>query len=108
MSRRTPLEEAMPEASTRPGYASLSTELASRREARFALAVVLVSAVIFVAAAPFAKTPLAQVPAFIPIYESALVICDLITAVLLFGQFGYLRSRALFVMACGYLYTATI
>jgi signal transduction histidine kinase len=89
-------------------YASLSIELASGRETRLALGVVLVSAVIFLAMAPFAKMPLAQVPAFIPIYESALVICDLITAVLLFGQFGFLRSRALFVVACGYLFTASV
>ncbi len=45
-------------------------------------------------------------PAFIPIYQSALVVCDLITAVLLFGQFSFLRSRALFVIASGYLFTA--
>ena len=40
--------------------------------------------------------------------NSALVICDVITAVLLFGQFNVLRSRALFVLACGYLFTAFI
>src|SRR2546425_11728469 len=50
--------------------------------------------------------PLAQLWAFIPIYESALVINDLITAVLLFGQFSFLRSRALCVLASGYLFTA--
>ena len=32
----------------------------------------------------------------------------LITAVLLFGQFNFLRSRALFVLASGYLFTAFI
>lgn len=36
------------------------------------------------------------------------MICDLITAVLLFGQFNFLRSRALFVLASGYLFTAFI
>jgi PAS domain S-box-containing protein len=86
--------------------AFVSTELAGNREFRFALAAVLVSFVIFVAAAPFAKMPLAQVPAFIPAYESALVICDVITAVLLFGQFSFLRWRALLVLASGYLFTA--
>src|SRR5256886_14274823 len=50
--------------------------------------------------------PLAQISAFIPIYESALVINDLITAGLLFGQFSFLRSRALCVLASGYLSTA--
>ncbi|MCG2576858.1 MASE4 domain-containing protein [Dechloromonas sp. XY25] len=84
----------------------LSTLAAGRNQRRFALAAVLVSAALFLCAVPFAKVPLVPVPAFIPIYESALVINDLITAVFLFGQFGILRSRALFVLACGYLFTA--
>src|SRR5882724_3674774 len=86
----------------------LSTLPAGRSERRLGLAVVAVSVVVFLAAAPFAKLPLAQIGAFIPIYESALVINDLITAVLLFGQFNILRSRALLVLASGYLFTATI
>src|SRR6266849_4327272 len=84
----------------------LSTLPAGRGERRLALAAVLASVAVFLAAAPFAKLPLAQIGAFIPIYESALVINDLITAVLLFGQFGILRSRALLVLASGYLLTA--
>ena len=86
----------------------VSTELAGRRETRSALQVVLVSFVFFLAAAPFAKTQLGQVQAFIPMYASALVICNLITAVLLYGQFGFLRSRALFMIAGGYLFTAAM
>src|SRR5437899_361748 len=80
----------------------LSTLPAERGERRLALAVVLASAAVFLAAAPFAKLPLAQIGAFIPIYESALVINDLITAVLLFGQFCILRSPPLRVPPCGY------
>jgi signal transduction histidine kinase len=79
---------------------------AGRRERRLARAVALVSVVMFLAATPFAKMPLVQVWAFIPIYESVVVINDLITAVLLFGQFSILRSRALLVLASGYLFTA--
>jgi signal transduction histidine kinase/ActR/RegA family two-component response regulator len=86
----------------------LSTLPAGRGERRLALAVVLVSVVIFLTAAPFAKVKLAPVAAFIPIYESILVVTDLITAVLLFGQFSFLRSRALLVLATGYLFTALI
>ena len=86
----------------------LSTLPAGRGERRLALAVVLVSAVIFVTAAPFAKVRLTPVAAFIPIYESILVVTDLITALLLFGQFSFLRSRALLVLASGYLFTALI
>ncbi len=50
-----------------------------------ALAFLLLSVAIFLAIAPFAKTPLAQVPGFIAIYETALVITDLITAIFLFA-----------------------
>jgi signal transduction histidine kinase len=88
--------------------AFLSTLPAQRSDRRLALGVVLVSAVIFLAMVPFAKQPLAEIKAFIPIYESVLPINDLITAILLFGQFSYLRSRALFVLACGYLFTALV
>src|SRR5216684_4118268 len=83
----------------------LSALPAGRDEHRVALAVVLVSIVVFLAIAPFAQIPLAPLPAFIPIYESALVINDLITAVFLFGQFNISRSRALLLLACGYLFT---
>jgi len=41
-------------------------------------------------------------------YESALFFNDLITAVLLFGQFIQLRARALLVLAAGYLFDAAI
>jgi signal transduction histidine kinase len=86
----------------------LSTLPAGRAEHRLALAVVLVSAAIFATLAPFAKVKLAPVAAFIPIYESILVVTDLITAVLLFGQFTFLRGRALLVLASGYTFTALI
>ena len=64
----------------------LSTARAERGQRRLALAVVLVSGAIFLVLAPFATRPLGQVWAFIPIYESALVINDLDTAVLRSGQ----------------------
>jgi signal transduction histidine kinase len=84
----------------------LSTLPAGHGERRLALAVVLVSAAVFVIAVPLAKVRLSPVWAFIPVYQSALVVNDLITAVLLFGQFVILRSRALLVLASGYLFTA--
>ena len=78
----------------RQTWTYLSSELAGPREIRYARMTVLFSAVIFVAAIPFAKIPLVQFPAFIPIYVTALVLFDLITAVLLFGQYRALRSPA--------------
>jgi signal transduction histidine kinase len=84
----------------------LSTLPAGRRARRLATAVALVSIFFFIATAPFAKLPLAPVWAFIPIYQSALVVIDLITAVLLFAQFRMLGSRGLLLLASGYLFTA--
>ena len=45
-------------------------------------------------------------PAFVASYQSALAINDLITAILLLSQFSLLRSRALLLLASGYLFTA--
>jgi PAS domain S-box-containing protein len=84
----------------------LSTLPATSRDRTVALAVVGVSLVLFACAVPFAGTPLAQVPAFVASYQSALAVNDLITAILLFSQFGILRSRALLLLASGYLFTA--
>jgi diguanylate cyclase (GGDEF)-like protein len=89
-------------------WAFLATQPAGRREIRFAQFAVLVSVAIFLVAAPFARVPLAQVPAFVPMYVASLVICDLITAALLFGQFSVLRWMPLLVLAGGYLFTASI
>jgi PAS domain S-box-containing protein len=84
----------------------LSTMPASSRDRRIASAVVVVSAVLFAIAVPYAGMPLAQVPAFVASYQSALAVNDLITAVLLFSQFAILRSRGLLLLASGYLFTA--
>jgi signal transduction histidine kinase len=98
----------MSEELTDPRPIFLSTLPARRRDRRIALTVVAVSGVVFGAMAPFAKVQLAPVWAFIPVYGSALAVIDLITAVLLFGQFGFLRSRGLLVLASGYLFTTFI
>jgi len=73
---------------------------------RLALAVVAASALVFAVAVPFAKIQLPAVLGFIPTYQSALATNDLITAVLLYAQFGLQRSRALLWLAAGYLFTA--
>ncbi len=84
----------------------LSTVAAGPGQRRLALAVLVLSAVAFAAAVPFARVPLIKVPAFIPAYEAALVINDLITATLFFGQFSQVRSRSLLALASGYLFDA--
>jgi diguanylate cyclase (GGDEF)-like protein len=86
----------------------LSTMPAGPRQRRLALIVVLAASALFLIGLPFARVQLPAIWAFIPIYESWLVLLDLITAVLLFGQYAILRSRALLVLGSGYLFTATI
>ena len=68
----------------------------------------LCCASVFAGIVPFAKEPLLQVWPFIPAYQSALIVGDLITAVLLFAQFAILRSHPLLMLAAGYLFCALI
>ena len=84
----------------------LSTLPPERRERRLALGVIIVSAATFLCSAPFAKVPVGHVPAFIPIYQSALTVNDFVTAIILLGQFAILRSRRLAILASAYFFTA--
>ena len=85
---------------------TLSPILAQRR---LALAVVLALVAAFVVTAgPLSTLQLGRIDAFIPAYAAAMFVIDSITAILLFAQFSILRSRALLVIASGYLFTALI
>ena len=86
----------------------LATAPASAFQQRLAVVVVVLSAVGFAVAVPFAKVPLGRVEAFMPAYESALIVIDLVTAVLLLGQFVKLRSLAILALAAGYFFDALI
>lgn len=96
MPRRNVAEEAV----------FLSTVPARRGDRRLALSVVAVSLLIFLCLAPFAGELLSPLWAFIPLYQSAIIISDLITAAIFCIQFNILRSRALLALGCGYLFTA--
>ncbi len=84
----------------------LSTLPPGLKERAVARSVVAASALLFFILLPFAKLHLQQNPAFIPVYETLLVVTDLITAVLLLGQYRILRSRALLCLVSGYLFAA--
>jgi PAS domain S-box-containing protein len=58
--------------------------------------------------APFAAKPLRQVNGFIPALDAIISVTDLITASLLLAHFSITRSRALLVLACGYLFSSLI
>ena len=84
----------------------LSTLPATSRDRTIALGVVVVSAIFFAVTLPFSRVQLPALPAFVASYQSALAINDLITTILLLSQFSLLRSRALLLLASGYLFTA--
>jgi signal transduction histidine kinase len=48
------------------------------------------------------------IPGFVLAFSTAMFVCDVITAILLFAQFSILRSPALLVIANGYVFTALI
>ena len=78
------------------------------RQSAAAGAVAALALIGFASVAPFAARPLAELNAFFPSLDAIVFITDLITAVLLFAQFSISHSRALFVLAIGYLFTALI
>jgi signal transduction histidine kinase/DNA-binding response OmpR family regulator len=105
MTQTASLEGASPP----PSAATLlATWPAGSVERRIALVVVLLSLALLAAVAPFAKQQLPQVWAFIPVYEAALIVVDLVTALLLFGQFRISRSKAVLTLAGGYFFSALL
>lgn len=87
---------------------TLSDRSADASSRRAALVVVALSAGMFLALAPLADVPLVQVNWFIPLLQSALIINDLITAALLFGQLRFSRQRSIVVLASGYVFAAVM
>jgi signal transduction histidine kinase len=90
--------------STQDGF--LVSTHAQTSDWRLPLWAVGISTALFLLFLPFAKEQLAPMPAFIAGYQSALIIIDLITAVLLFAQFNILGLFALLPLAIGYLFAA--
>jgi signal transduction histidine kinase len=78
------------------------------RDTRLALGAIAILIVAVGGVAPFAATPLPRFAAFIPFLNATILVTDLVTAILLFVQFSISRSRALLVLAGGYLFTALI
>jgi signal transduction histidine kinase len=80
----------------------------SRAQKRAAFLVGLLLLALFLAVLPFARVQLGQLDVFLPIAATIMFLIDAITAALLYAQFSVLRSRALLVLANGYLFTALI
>jgi signal transduction histidine kinase len=73
-----------------------------------AYAVIAVFLVAYGAVAPFARIPMPRIDSFIPTMMAIVFVTDLVTAVLLFGQFSITGSRALLMLASGYLFSSLI
>ncbi|MGZ5584960.1 MAG: MASE4 domain-containing protein, partial [Usitatibacter sp.] len=94
-----PLEEPTP---------FLATVAAGPREIRAARITIIVFAFIVAALVPFARRPAGELWAFIPSYESALALGDLITATLLLSQFARLNARPILVLGAAYLFSGVL
>ncbi len=88
--------------------AFLGTATAGRWDRRLGAVFIFLSVAALAVIAPYARTPLPQIPAFVPAYESALWISDLITAILLLGQFYRSQSPSILVLSSGYLMSSFI
>jgi signal transduction histidine kinase len=71
-----------------------------------ALATVGVLLIAVTSVAPYTAKTLPRFAAFVPFMNATILVTDLITAILLFALFSISRSRALLVLAGGYLFTA--
>ena len=76
---------------------------------RLALGIVLaLITALYLVLGPFGGIQLGAVHSFVAVYTTAMFVTDSITAILLFAQFSILRSRAILVIASGYLFTALL
>jgi PAS domain S-box-containing protein len=81
---------------------------AGQAERRVAFAIGLVLLGIGAMVAPFGRVQLPRTDAWAPITDTFIFLADLITWFLLISQFNIVRSRALLVLASGYLFAAVM
>src|SRR5690606_12773840 len=103
---RMNLRSSIAQAHDPSARALLSTLPAGPRERARAVAMLVVSFIVFLACAPYAKVMLQPVPAFLPAYQAALILAEVVTVALLLGQFAIRRSAGLLVLGCAYAFSA--
>src|SRR5215217_2817520 len=85
----------------------LSNMPPSPAQKRLALGIVLgLMCALYLVLWPFGGIQLGAVHSFVAVYTTGMFVTDSITAILLYAQFSILRSRAILVLASGYLFTA--
>ena len=76
---------------------------------RLALGIVLgLIVALYLVIGPFGGVQLGAIHSFVAVYTTGMFVTDSITAILLYAQFSILRSRAILVIASGYLFTALL
>ena len=91
-----------------PVAPSLSTFPATRRQTVVAGLVAALISVVALLLLPLARTPLAVVVPFLPVFVTFVAVTDLLTAFLLYRDAALVRSLPLAVLASGYCYTGLI
>ena len=85
----------------------LSSLPPSPGQKRLALGIVLgLMIALYLVTGPFGGMQLGVIHSFVAVYTTAMFVTDSITAILLYAQFSILRSRAILVIASGYLFSA--
>jgi signal transduction histidine kinase len=80
----------------------------TQRKLALVIALLIVLSALLISATGMQQVKLAAIDALVPLYGMAMFVSDSITAVLLFTQFSIVRSRALLVISCGYIWTALV
>lgn len=84
-----------------------SSQSPSTGQKRLALCLVcaLLGIYVLISFGPLSGVILGRLDAFVPIYTTAVLVNDSMTAILLYAQFSILRLRSTLVIASGYLFT---
>jgi hypothetical protein len=80
----------------------------SPRQIRLSWITVALLVVAMVAVMAMPNVRLAEVNAFVPVIDTLMLLCDLITATMLYVQASVFRSRALTVLASGFVFIALL
>lgn len=86
----------------------LATAPPTRRQRHLTIVAIAVVLALYAAVAPFAALTSPQTTGFVPAIDSMIFVANLITAVFFFSHFSVSRSRAILLLANGYLFSALI
>src|SRR3954462_1415088 len=87
----------------------LSSLPPSPGQKRLALGIVLgLMIALYLVIGPFGGMQFGAIHSFVAVYSTAMFVTDSITAILLYAQFSIMRSRAILVIASGYLFSALL